>query len=101
MRHVSVQPSDNIAIVRVDRAPANALNPELEAPDAVVARALEIAAELGDLPTDAYATVKQQLRGDTHAAMQRVVDAGTDPLAQGWLSAQTGSAAAAALGGAG
>ena len=56
-----------------------------------------MAAELGDMPSDAYATVKRQLRGPALAEMQRVVESGTDPLAQGWLSAETGSAATAAL----
>jgi enoyl-CoA hydratase len=83
-----IDPPDALALDVVD---------EVAAPDAVLARALELAAELAELPTDGYATVKQQLRGDTHAAMRRVVDAGTDPLAQGWLSAETGSASAAAL----
>jgi enoyl-CoA hydratase len=109
-------PANALAVVTAELAPAvarrlvlraNLIDPpealaldvvdEVAAPDAVLARALELAAELAELPTDGYATVKQQLRGDTHAAMRRVVDAGTDPLAQGWLSAETGSASAAAL----
>ncbi len=61
---------------------------ELADPDAVLARALDMAAELGDMPSDAYATVKQQLRGPMLAEMQRVVESGTDPVAQGWLSAE-------------
>ena len=72
---------------------------ELADPQAVLERAIEMAAELGDLPSDAYATVKRQLRGPVLAEMQRVVESGTDPLAQGWLSAETGSAATAALDG--
>jgi enoyl-CoA hydratase len=109
-------PANALAVVTAELAPAvarrlvlraNLIDPpealaldvvdEVAPPDAVLARALELAAELAELPTDGYATVKQQLRGDTHAAMRRVVDAGTDPLAQGWLSAETGSASAAAL----
>jgi enoyl-CoA hydratase len=109
-------PANALAVVTAELAPAvarrlvlraNLIDPpealaldvvdEVAAPDAVLARALELAAELAELPTDGYATVKQQLRGETHAAMRRVVDAGTDPLAQGWLSAETGSASAAAL----
>ena len=62
---------------------------ELADPDAVLDRALEMAAELGDMPSDAYATVKRQLRGPALAEMQRVVESGTDPLAQGWLSAES------------
>ena len=62
---------------------------ELADPDAVLERSLEMAAELGDMPSDAYATVKRQLRGPTLAAMQQVVESGSDPMAQGWLSAET------------
>jgi enoyl-CoA hydratase len=62
----------------------------------VLERALEMAAELGDMSSDAYMTVKRQLRGPALAEMQRVVESGTDPLAQGWLSAETSSAATAA-----
>ena len=43
--------------------------------------------------------MKAQLRGPALAEMRRVAESGTDPLAHGWLSAETGSAAAAALGG--
>lgn len=71
---------------------------ELAAPGEVLDRAIAMAAELGDMPADAYATVKGQLRGPVLAGMRRVVESGTDPLAQGWLSAETGSASAAALG---
>jgi enoyl-CoA hydratase len=61
---------------------------ELAARDVVLDRALDMAAELGAMPSDAYATVKQQLRGSALSMMQRVVESGTDPLAQGWLSAE-------------
>ncbi len=74
---------------------------ELAARDAMLERALEMAAELSAVPAGAYETVKRQLRGATLAEMQRVVRSGTDPLARSWLSAETGSAAAAALGGEG
>ena len=84
-----IDPRDALALGVVD---------ELTARDAVIGRALEMAAELGDMPTDSYATVKEQLRGPTLAAMRRVVESGTDPLAGVWLSAETGSASAAALG---
>lgn len=85
-----IDPRDALALGVVD---------EITARDAVMGKALEMAAELGDMPSDAYATVKAQLRGPALAEMRRVAESGTDPLAHGWLSAETGSAAAAALGG--
>ncbi len=88
MRAHLVEPPEALELGLVD---------ELADPQAVLERALEMAAELGDMPSDAYATVKRQLRGPALAEMERVVQSGTDPLAQGWLSAETGSAATAAL----
>lgn len=90
MRANLVEPREAFALGVVD---------ELTARDAVMSRALAIAAELGEMPSDAYATVKGQLRGPVLAEMRRVVESGSDPLAQGWLSAETGSASSAALGG--
>ena len=87
-----VEPSEALSLGLVD---------ELAPPDRVLERAIEIAAELGDMPSDAYETVKRQLRGPTLAAMRQVVESGSDPLARGWLSAEAGSASAAALGGEG
>ena len=84
-------------LVEPPEAHALGLVDELAAPDAVLERALAMAAELGDMPSDGYATVKRQLRGPALAEMRRVVESGTDPLAQSWLSAETGSAATAAL----
>jgi enoyl-CoA hydratase len=66
-------------------------------PADVLERALEMAAELGAMPSDAYETVKLQLRGPALGEMQRVAESGADPVAQSWLSAETGSAATAAL----
>lgn len=85
-----IDPRDALALAVVD---------ELTARDAVMARSLEMAAELGGMPSDAYTTVKAQLRGAALAEMRRVAESGTDPLAGAWLSAETGSASAAALGG--
>ena len=79
MRAHLVDPSEALRLGLVD---------ELAGPDAVLDRALDMAAELGAMPSDAYATVKQQLRGPALAAMRRVVESGTDPLAQGWLSSE-------------
>jgi enoyl-CoA hydratase len=70
---------------------------ELAEPDAVVPRALEVAAELAALPGGAYVTIKRQLRGDTIEAMRQVLD-GEDPLsAAGWLDEETAGAAASTL----
>ena len=90
MRAHLIEPPEALELGLVD---------ELADPGAVLDQALTMAAELGDMPSDGYQAVKRQLRGPTLAEMRRVVESGTDPLAQGWLSAETGSAATAALGG--
>ena len=58
-------------------------------------RALEVARELGSLPARTYELVKDQLRGDALRRMRAGADA--DPLAAGWLSEETASAARAVL----
>ena len=88
MRAHLIEPPEALELGLVD---------ELADPGAVLEQALAMAAELGGLPSDGYQAVKRQLRGPTLAEMRRVVESGTDPLAQSWLSAETGSAATAAL----
>jgi enoyl-CoA hydratase len=48
---------------------------ELTARDAVLTSALEMAAELGAMPSDSYETVKGQLRGPTLERMRQVAEA--------------------------
>jgi enoyl-CoA hydratase len=70
---------------------------ELAPPDAVLERAIAVALELGAMPSRAYAQVKRQLRAPAIAEMERIVAGGSDPLAETWLSDDTGLAAAAVL----
>ena len=63
---------------------------EIAEPDQVLHRATEVARALSMLPSEAYAKVKQQLRGP-------VLDAALaqpDPLLDGWASAETPDAVA-------
>jgi enoyl-CoA hydratase len=87
-----IEPPEALALGLVD---------ELAEPAAVLDRALEMASELGSMPSGAYTTVKRQLRGPALTAMRQVVESGTDPLAESWLSADTGPAANAAMHGKG
>jgi len=52
-------------------------------PDAVVPRALDVAAELAALPAEVYARTKDGLRGDTLAALRTA--AADDPLLARWV----------------
>ena len=66
-----------------------------ELADDPLERGLEIAGDLARLPSGAYETVKRQLRGPTLVEMERMLAA--YPMAGGWLSAETGDAAASIL----
>ena len=107
-------PAAALAIVRAELAPAAArrlvlgaelldadralelgLVDELAEADAVLERALEVSRQLAALPTATYEAVKRQLRGGVAAAMR--AEAERDPLAAGWLSAETPEAARRAL----
>jgi enoyl-CoA hydratase len=68
---------------------------ELAEPDDVLDAALEVAAKLAALPAATYETVKLQLRAPALDAMRAALE--HDPLAAGWLSEETESAARAAL----
>ena len=57
---------------------------ELLPADAVLDRAREVAAGLAELPTGAYETVKEQLRGPVIEAMR--VGAADDPMSSSWLT---------------
>jgi enoyl-CoA hydratase/carnithine racemase len=61
-------------------------------------RALELAAELAAMPAAAYALVKEQLRGETMAAVRRVVADDDDPMLGGWLVPGADESAASILG---
>jgi enoyl-CoA hydratase/carnithine racemase len=56
---------------------------EVVEPDSVVDRAVEVARELAELPTDVYARTKAELRADTLDALRAAAKA--DPLLQTWV----------------
>ena len=109
-------PAVAIAVVRAELSPAAArelvlrgelmdsqaalergLLDELVEQDAVLDRALEVAADLAALPAQGYAFIKRQLRAPVIAEARRVLDGGTDPLAGAWVGGETAGAAAAVL----
>jgi enoyl-CoA hydratase len=56
---------------------------EVQPPEAVVDRALEVARELAELPADVYARTKAELRADTLTTLRAAATA--DPLLQSWV----------------
>ena len=74
---------------------------ELVAPGEVVGRAVARARELAAIPSEAYATVKRQLRQPALAEIDQALAGSGDPLAGGWLGDETADAARAVLEGTG
>jgi enoyl-CoA hydratase/carnithine racemase len=65
--------------------------------DHLLDRALQAAEALAALPRSAYPRVKEQLRGETIAALRAKLDSGADPMLGGWLGDETAAASAAIL----
>jgi enoyl-CoA hydratase len=88
LRAELISPSEALAIGALD---------ELVSPDSVLDRALEVAAEMAQLPRSAYPVVKQQLRRETLDQLAAVLDGRSDPVASGWVSDETRAASGAIL----
>ena len=71
---------------------------EMVAPMSVIPRAVEHAKRLADIPAEAYAAVKRQLRAPAILEMEPALR-GEDPLAGAWTSGETAEAASGLLGG--
>ena len=70
---------------------------ELVEPDRLLERALGVAAGLAALPRSAYPRVKEQLRGETVAALRAQLAAGGDPMLGTWVGDEAAAASAAIL----
>src|SRR4051794_17967876 len=71
---------------------------ELQAPDALLPRALDVATELAALPRSTYTVVKRQLRGPVIEAVEQVLSGGAgDPVLGAWIGGDTRAAAASLL----
>lgn len=70
---------------------------ELQAPERVLPRALEMARDLAGIPRQAYRVIKNQLRGETVAWIQSVAEKGNDPLHGAWIAPGAAQSAAAVL----
>ena len=77
---------------------ADGILDELANGESVVPRALDVARDLAALPRSAYASIKRQLRAPALARIADVLATGSDPLVEGWLGAETASAASEVLG---
>lgn len=75
----------------VDSAKAESLGviDEIVPPDALRARALTVAADLGQLPPKTYASIKAQIRGETIRRIQSAIDNGANAPDGGWFNDET------------
>lgn len=72
---------------------------ETHAADRVLLRAIEVAADLGEIPPKAFAAVKRQLRQTALDRIQATVDAGHDPVLNVWDPAESTAVTQRKLGG--
>jgi enoyl-CoA hydratase len=70
---------------------------ELQSPDLLLTRALEVAEELAALPRSAYRRIKRQLRAAALAKIDDAISNRNEPMLESWLSTETQAASAQAL----
>lgn len=70
---------------------------ELQPPDRLLSRAMEVAKEMAELPRASYRRIKRQLRDDALARISDAIDNRNEPMLDSWLSAETQAASAQAL----
>lgn len=74
---------------------------ELQPPDAVLARALEVARDMATMPPDGYRRIKRQVREAAIARIEAVNATGSDPMLESWVSPDAPKASASVLEGSG
>jgi enoyl-CoA hydratase len=111
-----VFPVAAMAIVRSELAPSTArkmvltarnYNPqealemgvldELQSPDRLLARAMEVATEMAALPRSSYRRIKRGLRAQALASIDDAISNRNEPMLDSWLSDETRTASAEAL----
>ncbi len=70
---------------------------ELQPPDRLLARAMEVAAEMAALPRSAYRRIKRGLRAQALALIDDAISNRNEPMLDSWLSDETRTASAEAL----
>lgn len=70
---------------------------ELQPPERLLPRAIEVATEMAALPHSVYGRIKRQLRGAALAQIDDAISNRNEPMLDSWLSTQTRAASAEAL----
>jgi enoyl-CoA hydratase len=71
---------------------------ELQPPERLLPRAIEVAQEMANLPRPSYRRIKRQLRAAALARIDDAIGNRSEPMLDDWLNAETRSAATEALG---
>lgn len=70
---------------------------ELQPPELLLPRAIEVAQEIAALPRSVYARIKRELRGAALARIEDAIGNKNEPMLESWLSSETREASAEAL----
>jgi enoyl-CoA hydratase len=70
---------------------------ELQPPELLLPRAIEVAQEMAALPHSVYGRIKRELRGAALARIEDAISNRKEPMLDSWLSAETRAASAEAL----
>ncbi len=77
-----------------ETALAYGLLDELQPPERVLPTAIAVARDLANMPRQAYARIKCQLRATPITSIEETVARGSDPMLNAWLAADAGQASA-------
>jgi enoyl-CoA hydratase len=70
---------------------------ELQPPELLLSRAMEVAQEMAALPHSVYGRIKRELRGPALARIDDAISNRKEPMLESWLSSETRAASAEAL----
>jgi enoyl-CoA hydratase len=70
---------------------------ELQPPEGVLERAIEVAHDMANMPADGYRRIKYQVRESAIAEIEEVISTGADPLLEDWYGAGVRETSAALL----
>jgi enoyl-CoA hydratase len=70
---------------------------ELQPPEAVLERAIEVAHDMASMPADGYRRLKHQVRRSAIAQIEEMISTGADPMLEDWLGPGVEEASAGLL----
>jgi enoyl-CoA hydratase len=75
-----------------DEAQRRGLFDEVQPPEAVLERSIEVARDMASMPADSYRKIKHQVRQSAMVQIEQVISTGADPMLEGWLSPEARTA---------